>query len=91
LIGNTNLLRKEKTPSRCIEHAPRRKEDYNRLIVESIEKSKENKISKGNFRSKSPDLSPIKKKTKKQFQKLGLQVFFIFKNMTIALTPNSPH
>jgi hypothetical protein len=41
LIGNTNLLRKEKTPSRCIEHAPRRKEDYNRLIVESIEKFKE--------------------------------------------------
>ena len=39
-IGNTNFIKREKTPSRCIEHAPRREEDYNRL-TESIEKVKE--------------------------------------------------
>ena len=41
LIGKRNLLREEKTPSRCIEHAPRRKRDYNRLLAETIVKSKE--------------------------------------------------
>ena len=40
LIGNTNFIKREKAPSRCIEHAPRREENYNRL-TESIEKVKE--------------------------------------------------
>ena len=41
LIGKTILLERKKTPSRCIEHAPRRKGDYNRLLEESKVKFKE--------------------------------------------------